>query len=92
MFFARKGEGACFHASAQCAHPLPQPCEAKAWARRTFHALASVSVQAEGQDAAIVALATMVGAVTLARALADPDASERILAAARAAIRTPAQG
>jgi AcrR family transcriptional regulator len=55
-------------------------------------ALASVSVKAEGQDAAIVALTTMVGAVTLARALADPDASERILAAARAAIRTPAQG
>ena len=52
-------------------------------------ALAPVSVKAEGQDAGIVALITMVGAVTLARAMADADASERILAAARNAIRIP---
>lgn len=52
-------------------------------------ALAPVSVKADAADAGIVALATMVGAVTLARAMADAGASERILAAARAAIRVP---
>ena len=44
MCFAREGKWACFHTSPQCAHPLPQPCEAKAWARRAFHVLVSVSV------------------------------------------------
>jgi AcrR family transcriptional regulator len=55
-------------------------------------ALAPVRVECEGEDAGMVALAIMVGAVTLARAMADAGASERILATARAAIRTPAQG
>lgn len=52
-------------------------------------ALAKVEVACEGEDAGLVALATMVGAVTLARAMADGAQSERILGAARAAIRTP---
>jgi AcrR family transcriptional regulator len=55
-------------------------------------ALAEARVDSEGEDAGIVALATMVGAVTLARAMADAGTSERVLAAARAAIRIPAQG
>jgi AcrR family transcriptional regulator len=37
----------------------------------------------------IVALAAMVGALTLARAVADPDASQRILDAVQAAISVP---
>jgi len=69
----------------------PSPT-AQALASGLAEALAPVAVQAEAQDAGMVALATMVGAVTLARAMADADASERILAAARASIRTPAQG
>lgn len=54
-------------------------------------ALAPVRVASEGEDAGLVALATMVGAVTLARSVADTAMSERILAAARAALLTPAQ-
>ena len=52
-------------------------------------ALAPVQVVGEGEDAGLVALATMVGAITLARAMADAGTAERILAAARGAIRTP---
>jgi AcrR family transcriptional regulator len=54
-------------------------------------ALAPVELACGGKDAGLVALATMVGAISLARAMADPGTSERILAAARAAIRLPEQ-
>ena len=37
----------------------------------------------ESEDAALAIVATMVGALTLARAVDDPDLSDRILAAAR---------
>lgn len=55
-------------------------------------ALAQVELACAGADAGIVALATMVGAITLARAMADAGRSDRILAAARGAIRTPPTG
>ena len=40
----------------------------------------------ESEDAALAIVATMVGALTLARAVDDPDLSDRILAAARASL------
>lgn len=51
--------------------------------------LADVEVRASAADQGLVALATLVGALTLARALADPDASRHILDAARAALHAP---
>jgi AcrR family transcriptional regulator len=66
----------------------PSPT-ADALAAGLTEALAPVRVASDGNDAALVALATMVGAVTLARAMADAQTSARILEAARAAVRTP---
>lgn len=40
-------------------------------------------------DQGIVALATLVGAITLARSVADPQASKRILDAVHAAVQAP---
>jgi TetR/AcrR family transcriptional repressor of nem operon len=47
------------------------------------------TVAAGGDDSGIVALAAMVGALTLARAVTDGAASQRILDAVRSAIRIP---
>jgi TetR/AcrR family transcriptional repressor of nem operon len=44
----------------------------------------------EDEDAALATLATMIGALTLARAVDDPGLSDRILAAARARLTTGA--
>jgi TetR/AcrR family transcriptional regulator, transcriptional repressor for nem operon len=46
---------------------------------------------ADAGDQGLVALATLVGALTLSRAAADPALSERILGAVQAAVRPPAQ-
>jgi len=50
--------------------------------------LAPATVAADDDDG-LVALAAMVGALTLARAVQDPARSDRILQAVQAAIRTP---
>ena len=42
----------------------------------------------KSKDEALAVVATMVGALTLARAVDDPDLSDRILAAARARLRS----
>jgi AcrR family transcriptional regulator len=52
-------------------------------------ALAPAEVHAEGDAAGLIALTTMIGAVVLSRALADRDASDRLLDTVRGAIRTP---
>jgi TetR/AcrR family transcriptional repressor of nem operon len=56
--------------------------------------LAGVEVRALAQDQGLVALATLVGALTLARAVADDGESQHILDAARAALHAdaPARG
>jgi TetR/AcrR family transcriptional repressor of nem operon len=51
--------------------------------------LAEVEVRAAPADQGLVALALLVGALTLARAVADGDTSQRILDAARAALHAP---
>jgi AcrR family transcriptional regulator len=43
-----------------------------------------------GEDQGLLALAAMVGALTLSRAVADPALSDRILGAVRAALQPPA--
>jgi TetR/AcrR family transcriptional regulator, transcriptional repressor for nem operon len=53
--------------------------------------LEGADVRSGADDRSIVALAAMVGAITLARAVQDPAASDRILAAVRSAIRIPPQ-
>jgi AcrR family transcriptional regulator len=52
--------------------------------------LAGVELDAAEADRGLVALAAMIGAITLARAVADPDTSQRILDATRAALHAPA--
>lgn len=62
-------------------------------ALRMAERLRDCSVGATGaDDQGLVALAALVGALTLSRAVADPALSERILGAVRAAVRPPAQG
>lgn len=51
--------------------------------------LAEVEVRAAEADQGLVALATLVGALTLARAVADRATSQQILDAARAALHAP---
>ncbi|WP_081933628.1 TetR/AcrR family transcriptional regulator [Massilia sp. 9096] len=51
--------------------------------------LAEVEVRAAPADQGLVALAMLVGALTLARAVADGDTSQHILDAARAALHPP---
>ena len=55
--------------------------------------LGPCAVASADEDGGLVTLAALVGAVTLARAVADPATSTRILGAVHAAIRVPeAQG
>jgi TetR/AcrR family transcriptional repressor of nem operon len=52
--------------------------------------LAGVALRPNTDDQGLVALATLVGALTLARAVADDATSQHILDAARAALHAPA--
>lgn len=82
--------------------PLPSLC-AELGLRGTPSATSDIMVQrmakhldgadirSAAPDRNLVALAAMVGAITLARAVKDPAASDRILDAVRCAIRAPSQ-
>jgi TetR/AcrR family transcriptional repressor of nem operon len=56
---------------------------------RMSERLAGVEVRAAAQDQGLVALTVLVGALTLARAVADDDTSQHVLDAARAALHAP---
>ena len=58
-------------------------------AARLTAQLAQCRLEADSDDQGTVALAAMVGALTLARAVSDRAASDRILAAVRAALQPP---
>jgi AcrR family transcriptional regulator len=62
---------------------------ADALAARLTAQLAECRLEADSDDQGTVALAAMVGALTLARAVSDRAASDRILAAVRAALQPP---
>nr|WP_314547165.1 TetR/AcrR family transcriptional regulator [uncultured Massilia sp.] len=59
--------------------------------QRMTKRLEGADLRSSGPDRSLVALAAMVGAITLARAVKDPAASDQILAAVRSAIRAPSQ-
>jgi AcrR family transcriptional regulator len=59
-------------------------------ATRMAQRLQPCEVVDDGASGGLVALAALVGAMTLARAVADPALSERILGAVRGALRPPA--
>ncbi|MCS0590305.1 TetR/AcrR family transcriptional regulator [Massilia norwichensis] len=88
------------HPEAGC--PLPTLCaelglrgqpnpSADALARRMAARVQECTPAAGGADGGLVALAAMVGALTLSRAVADPALSEQILGAVHAALQPPAQ-
>jgi TetR/AcrR family transcriptional repressor of nem operon len=59
-------------------------------AQRMAQRLQPCTLAAAEDEQGLVALAALVGALTLSRAVADPALSERILGAVRAAIQPPA--
>jgi TetR/AcrR family transcriptional repressor of nem operon len=67
----------------------PSPA-ADALALHMAQRLQDCGIDAAGDGKGLVALAALVGAVTLARAVADPALSGRILGAVQAAIQPPA--
>jgi len=70
-----------------------QPSPASdALALRMAQRLDACTVDGSRAEQGLVALAAMVGALSLSRAVADPALSERILGAVQAAVRLPDQG
>lgn len=59
--------------------------------QRMTQRLEGAELRSAPPERSLVALAAMVGAITLARAVKDPAASDQILAAVRSAIRAPSQ-
>jgi AcrR family transcriptional regulator len=83
--------------------PLPSLCAelglrgqaspaSDALAMRMAQRLQDCTLDGSGADQGLVAVAALVGALSLSRAVADPALSERILDAVHAAVRPPVQG